>query len=641
MIEMKWKYGVPAILFLLLFIIFSFYCASACKDIVACGNTTAGDYNLLLKVRDPSRPGYQVLTMVPQGYAYNYHHPWTGENISYKVNHSYIGVATLGDTIPNIVKAGMCFTDSGLAFGDADAITHWKNPTKYAWDDFDWIRYACQTADNEEEAVHLLTKDAVDKLHATNVPENLFVVGPKKGYVIEADAIHYDVTEIYDGVAVMSNYGKNLWEKSLFLRTIAPSFNATFQGNVQKGQVIQLGDNCVYGIKLIDIGTKFIEVKQVPIQFNKGNIIGRVFDLFSTTKIQLKNAEKIGFYRVRLQNITNETASIFMCFEYYEWEEKMMEIIRPSIGNITISMMMQWSRLHENDLDGLRGVCDDHEIYPYEGSMIYKLPKTRYETISEGWFSANHPCSTIYVPIHICNTDIYEPYKTGDAAVLSLNLLTIYGHNFLSEPFHEVENVFINELTLLDPIINESINENKDVSFLLTTLDMGMQKQAYLTQQLWLNTSKNKKSDLITPYLFKIWDCDFSETIENIEVVYEKIQQFTEIEEIKKDLLNIAISIVDTRIRILEQSSEEWFLLKDALNEAKTCFDHEKFTKGFFLLQNTLNKTNQQLLTYEKNQINNEENRSLIESPSSNFIPLSPSKVTSYVLEISPNNIYI
>lgn len=33
----------------------------ACKDIIACGDATAGDYNLLLKVRDPSRPGLQVL----------------------------------------------------------------------------------------------------------------------------------------------------------------------------------------------------------------------------------------------------------------------------------------------------------------------------------------------------------------------------------------------------------------------------------------------------------------------------------------------------------------------------------------------------------------------------------------------------
>ena len=39
-----------------------------CKDILACGDSTGGDYNLLLKVRDPSRPGLQVLCIVPQDY---------------------------------------------------------------------------------------------------------------------------------------------------------------------------------------------------------------------------------------------------------------------------------------------------------------------------------------------------------------------------------------------------------------------------------------------------------------------------------------------------------------------------------------------------------------------------------------------
>ena len=91
---MKWKCCVLVLLFVLLFIISSFHCVSACKDIVACGNTTAGDYNLLLKVRDPSRPGYQVLTIVPKGYSYNYHH-----NGHYKLSNYDIKIALLNDKI--------------------------------------------------------------------------------------------------------------------------------------------------------------------------------------------------------------------------------------------------------------------------------------------------------------------------------------------------------------------------------------------------------------------------------------------------------------------------------------------------------------------------------------------------------------
>ena len=172
---------------------------TACKDVIACGDATAGDYNLLLKVRDPSRTGFQVLCIVPEGYEYTYHHPWTGKTMDFKVWHKFIGVVTKGDTIPNIVKAGMSFSNSGIAFGDADTGSNWINPTRHAWDDFDWMRYACEKADDEDEAVELMTKDVVDEMHASGVSENLFIVGPRKGYVVEADAFNYEVKEITDG----------------------------------------------------------------------------------------------------------------------------------------------------------------------------------------------------------------------------------------------------------------------------------------------------------------------------------------------------------------------------------------------------------------------------------------------------------
>ena len=100
---------------------------NSCKDIVAVNEATDGDYNLLLKVRDPSRPGPQVLCIVPKGYTYTYHHPWTGKPIDYTTQQKYIGVATKDDIIPNIVKAGMALSEAGIAYGDADTNSNWKN----------------------------------------------------------------------------------------------------------------------------------------------------------------------------------------------------------------------------------------------------------------------------------------------------------------------------------------------------------------------------------------------------------------------------------------------------------------------------------------------------------------------------------
>ena len=169
---------------LILTLVFLSYDVTACKDIIACGDATDGDYNILLKVRDPSRPGLQVLCIVPEGYEYEYHDPWTGKTMSFTTEHKYIGVATQDDVIPNIVKAGMSLSDSGIAYGDADTGSRWINPRKYSWDDFDWIRYACEKADDERQAASLLTEGVVDDLHATGVSENLFIVGPETGFVI-------------------------------------------------------------------------------------------------------------------------------------------------------------------------------------------------------------------------------------------------------------------------------------------------------------------------------------------------------------------------------------------------------------------------------------------------------------------------
>lgn len=546
---MKWS-GVVVICCLSLFLSGSFHSVYACKDIIACGEATEGDCNLMLKIRDPSRPGFQVLTMVPKGYSYNYHHPWTGQSIPYQFHHSMIGVATLGDTIPEIVKAGMCVTSAGLCFGDADTITNWKNPVRFAWDDFDWMRYAAQTASNEDHAVDLLTKDVVDQLHAPGVPENLFVVGPTKGYVVEADVIHYDVTEVFDSVAVMSNYAKNLWDESFLLRMIAPSFDATFEGKVTKGQVVRLGRGCIYGVKVIDIGPDYIEVRQIPIQLSIGNIIGRVYDLFTTIKVNLSMDETVGFYQVGLHDVSEDTATIRLCYEYYAWEQELLEHVTPSIGTLNVTKLIDLSRLHTDDLNGLRSMCDDHEIYPYEGAMIYRIPSQHYEMLSEGWFSTNHPCSSIYVPVHICVNDIFDPYESGDAAELSLELLKRYGHDTLTEPFQKIEQVFINEFDGLKPILSDLIQEQDyfNVSLVLTDIDYEMQKQAFLTQQLYLNISKNDDLELFS-ILSTIWDENYSKSLQKMQYFLDNLNQSTTSEYLD-NIIDLSDSISTTKISI-------------------------------------------------------------------------------------------
>ena len=549
-----------------------------CKDIIACNTATEGEYNLLLKVRDPSRSGLQTLCIIPNGYEYTYNHPWSGKSIDFQVKHKFIGVTSLGDRLPNIIKPGMMFSDAGLAFGEADTLSNWKNPTKYAWDDFDWLRYACQDAENEREAVRLLTEDVVDKYHATAVPANLFVIGPDKCYVIEADAVRYDIKEVKD-VVVMSNYAKELWRKSLVYRSIGSSFNSSFEGNVRRGGVVRLGLGSLFGIKVTKIGNDFIEVKQVPFQITMGNIIGKKLDFFNKIKINLGEVKIVGPFSVRFNGIHGKKAEISVCFEYKEWEKQMMSHINSKKGIISVDDMIVWSRLHDDDLDGFRGMCGKKDAYKYEGAMIYKIPKKDYEMLSEGWFSANHPCSSIYVPIHICVNDIYDPYENGDAAELSLQLLENYGHDYLSYYFSKTEEVFLKEI---DNVIKnlEGLDKN-EISELLTEVDMSMQYQAFLTQELWLDSNKHENSESIENIIRVLWFDDYYESLYHMNSAVSKLQYIKNSNDFIEKICNIALNICKTKISLTNKYGYDTDKIEDEYQKADSYFNREEYDKGF------------------------------------------------------------
>jgi hypothetical protein len=509
----------------------------SCKDIIITPAASAGEYSLLLKVRDPSRSGLQVLCRVPQGTQYTFHHPWTGKAWDFIVTHTYIGVATQGDTLPDIVKAGMVLTDAGLAFGDADTLSKWINPTKNAWDDFDWIRYACQSADNEDEAISLLTAEAVDQLHATGVSENLFLVGPQKAVVIEADAKHYTTKEVSD-VLVMSNYAKDLWKTQLIRSLpIASSFDAQKETKVRQGSIVHLGSIC--GMKILAITSSSITARVFPVfAFKNSGFTNEV-------NISLGERATVGPYSTTLLEIRGETARISMRTSEYAWEQTLQKEIQPQVGNITIQDMIRWSRLHANDLDGLRPICEDQNTY--EASMVFKIPNEHATLLSSGWFAANHACSSIYIPVHICDTDFYEPYKTGEAASLSLELLQKYGHGNLTILCQGVESVFLFENELNEGLAHLMIHADINITSFLTGLDIGMQEQAYLTELLWLSAP-----NITRGIIQDLWRENYMMTQQNIQRAVSLLISIPGSEAAVAILEKIAHSISDSQQTIAD-----------------------------------------------------------------------------------------
>ena len=569
----------------------------ACKDILACGTATKGNYNLLLKVRDPSRPGLQTLTIVPSGYEYAYNHPWRDKTLFFTTEHKYIGVATKGDVIPDIVKPGMMINDKGIAFGDADSGSSWVNPAKNAWDDFDWMRYSCEKADDEKEAVDLLTKEVVDSLHAPGVSENLFVVGPREGYVIEADAYRYNVNKITNNVVVMSNYPKTLWRTQIIRKLpVAWSFDIVLEKYLSKNKVARLKSS--YGIKIVDVEKTWIDVKTVPLLHSlKTRSVGKI------TRIYLGERKNVGEFSVKLEDIKRNKAKIYMCYKFKAWEDKMMEFIRKRIGEITVEDMMNWSRLDREDMDGLRPMCED--LYDYESAVIYKIPEKNYEVFSMGWFAPNHACSSIYVPFHICNKEIYDPYETGEAAQMCLDLSQRYDHDNLTSRIIKIEKVFLHENNNIE---NRASRLTKIRESIININDVSLQKLAFLTEKLWMEISwlknLNDKKD-VSRIIDGLWEENFSVSLDNMKKAIVELLKTPRTEPIIEKIWELGDEMCRSRLEIAKLIQKPLGGLEKQLKEAEAFAENKEYEKSMDLLRNVLKPCNdlifkQKSIVFEK-----------------------------------------
>jgi hypothetical protein len=214
--------------------------------------------------------------------------------------------------------------------------------------------------------------------------------------------------------------------------------------------------------------------------------------------------------------------------------------------------------------------------------MVYKIPTSNYTSLSSGWFSANHACSSIYVPIHIKTSEIYLPYTTGDAAQLSLNLTKIWGHSTLIPLCEACETVLLNETEQYEHFIQtKPIESNSSVFF--TTIDTQMQQQAYATENLWqlLGTeSNNVIRKQIQPQITIIWNQTYLQSIPNMINIYLNLLKTPETEPYRTQLNIIIDSIIDTRWFVIEQIDKNnlttFFQTKPYLTQQET--DHETST---------------------------------------------------------------
>ncbi|MCK5031583.1 MAG: hypothetical protein KAR64_08960, partial [Thermoplasmatales archaeon] len=181
--------------------------------------------------------------------------------------------------------------------------------------------------------------------------------------------------------------------------------------------------------------------------------------------------------------------------------------------------------------------------------------KQNYEKLSSGWFAANHACSSIYVPFHICDNAIFDPYETGEAAELSFELLGKYGHSILTDNFSKVEEVFLYETEVAENTAKDMMANNLSVSEFLTIVDTGMQEQAWLTQQMWVEASnicdqKNKQE--IMDIISGIWVENYSSSLEYMETTIHDLTNVSESEYFIEKIEDIVLSICELRNETLK-----------------------------------------------------------------------------------------
>jgi len=284
-----------------------------------------------------------------------------------------------------------------------------------------------------------------------------------------------------------------------------------------------------------------------------------------------------------------------VCYKNKAWEETMMNHIQPQYGSIDVEDMINWSRLHKDDLENLRPMCQD--VYRYEAVAIYKIPQQNYEVLSGGWFSPNHACSSIYVPFHICDTEIYDPYETGEAAALSLELLDAYGHDVLTPYFSNVEEVFLHETIYLEEIAVELIEENHDafVSDFLTVTDVGMQQQAFLTEEIWLETGKvsnEENKQKLMDILEDIWEKNYTLSLTNIKTVLHTLNDISTSSSTVDKIEDIALNICKSRIEASKIMGRQSSTAEEEYEKGKKFIKQGEYESGFDLIEKAFTECN-------------------------------------------------
>ena len=153
-------------------------------------------------------------------------------------------------------------------------------------------------------------------------------------------------------------------------------------------------------------------------------------------------------------------------------------------------------------------------------------------------------------PTNLMNWSMSESTKIFDRTGETV-LYEFYGEDTLSSNFSKVENVFFNEIDLMENISMELLMRDIDVSDLLTIIDTSMQKQAFLTGEIWLEAfiTADAIKENVLEIIDDIWEKNYTlslDKMKNAVMALEDVFYST----FRGKIIEIALDICKSRIDV-------------------------------------------------------------------------------------------
>ncbi len=161
----------------------------------------------------------------------------------------------------------------------------------------------------------------------------------------------------------------------------------------------------------------------------------------------------------------------------------------------------------------------------------------------------------------------------------------LYNQSILASNFSKIENVFFNEIKSLEKTAEEIISNNIDITDFLTIIDMSMQKQAYITQELWKDAINKQDIQIIISDLWNNTYYDSLLKMKNAAIYFvENSDSKLYIDKINEIALNICLSRINAAKSIgidVESAENKYKIGEELLNEKNYQSGYENIINAF------------------------------------------------------------